>query len=81
MKLRKNIALSESGLIFNPSTGDSFSLNEIGQKIMYMLREGKAESAIHEHLSQEYQVADNTLTSDLQDFIEQLRLLNLLEHE
>jgi hypothetical protein len=81
MKLRKNIALSESGLIFNPSTGDSFSLNEVGQKIIYMLREGRAENAIHEQLRQEYQVADNTLTSDLQDFIEQLRLLNLLEHE
>ena len=34
MKLKKNIATSESGFVFNPSTGDSFSLNTIGAEIL-----------------------------------------------
>jgi hypothetical protein len=30
MRIRKNIAISENGFIFNPLTGDSFSVNETG---------------------------------------------------
>ena len=38
MKLKKNIATSEAGLIFNPGTGDSFSVNSIGSEILAMLK-------------------------------------------
>ena len=33
MKIKTNIALSDSGFLFNPSTGDSYSVNPIGQEI------------------------------------------------
>jgi hypothetical protein len=41
MKLKKNIATSEAGLIFNPGTGDSFSVNETGREILSLLKENK----------------------------------------
>jgi len=41
MNIKKNIALSDSGFIFNPSTGESFSMNPIGLEIITMLKEGK----------------------------------------
>ena len=41
MKMRKNIAVSDSGFIFNPGTGDSFSTNPIGMEIISMIKEEK----------------------------------------
>ncbi len=78
MQLRKNIALSESGFIFNPSTGDSFSVNPLGLSIMESLKEGKAESAILEELSQAYEVSDEQLKEDYMDFLNHLKQLNLI---
>ena len=41
MKIKKNVAISESGYIFNPSTGDSFTVNPIGIEIFNMIKAGK----------------------------------------
>ena len=34
MKINRNLAISENGFVFNPTTGDSFSVNEIGALII-----------------------------------------------
>ena len=39
MKLRKNVAVSEAGLLFNPVNGESYSLNPIGVDILNLIRE------------------------------------------
>jgi hypothetical protein len=46
MKLRKDVAVSEAGLVFNPTTGESFSVNPIGVEILNLMREGKKSDAI-----------------------------------
>ena len=43
MQLRKNIAISETGFVFNPTTGDSYSINEVGREILAYLKENVAE--------------------------------------
>ena len=40
MKIKKNIAVSDSGFIFNPDTGESFTANPIGLEILDMVKEG-----------------------------------------
>ena len=48
MKVRKNIAISENGFIFNPLTGDSFSVNPTGVFIIQKLNEEESrESILH----------------------------------
>jgi hypothetical protein len=42
MRIKKNIAISESGFIFNPAVGDSYSTNPIGAEIIKMLKESKS---------------------------------------
>ena len=37
MKIKKNIALSDTGFVFNPGNGDSFSVNPIGLEILKIL--------------------------------------------
>jgi len=41
MRIKDNIAVSASGLIFNPDTGESFTVNPMGAEIISKLKEGK----------------------------------------
>jgi len=68
MKIRKNIAISDSGFIFNPLSGDSFSVNPIGLDVLKLLKEGKNQKEIISVLESEYMVDENTLEKDLYDF-------------
>jgi hypothetical protein len=82
MKLRKNVAVSEAGLLFNPVTGESFSVNPIGVEILNLLREEKTEDHIFNTILSRYNTDKSTLEKDYQDFIGILSHNNLLEsHE
>jgi hypothetical protein len=81
MKLNKNIALSDSGFVFNPGTGDSFSTNPIGMEIIKLLKEGKNIGEIKAHLLKEYAIDETTLEKDCYDFESMLSKLKLTEGE
>jgi len=81
MKLKKNIATSEAGLIFNPGTGDSFSVNSIGSEILSLLKENKSRQEIIDAVSLKYVTEKNMLEKDLDDFLSQLDEYNLLEKQ
>jgi hypothetical protein len=80
MKLKKNIATSEAGLIFNPGTGDSFSVNNSGAEIIVMLKENKPLQEIIESISFKYDIEKLQLERDMDDFVSQLTDYNLLEN-
>jgi hypothetical protein len=79
MKLKKNIATSESGFVFNPSTGDSFSLNTIGAEILLLMKDNKSSEEIKKDILNKYDVEKSLLEKDWDDFMSQLRDNNLLE--
>jgi hypothetical protein len=79
MRLKKNIATSESGFIFHPGTGDSFSDNPIAAEIVLQLKEGTAPSDIKKNILEKYDVTSNMLEKDWDDFSAQLKEANLLE--
>lgn len=82
MKINENLAISESGFLFNPSTGESFTVNPIGAKIIELMKEGKTEKEITAIIVEQYEVDINTLRKDLHDFTEVLRHHQLLDqHE
>ncbi len=82
MKLKKNVAVSESGLLFNPVTGESFSVNPIGIEILALIREEKTEAQIGEVILAKYNTDLTTFEKDYQDFIGILSHNHLLEsHE
>lgn len=78
MKLKKSVALSESGFLFNSNTGDSFSLNLIGLKVVRQLNEEKQENEILESLTAEYDIDKDTVERDYREFIQKLMEFNLL---
>ncbi len=78
MQIRKNIATSESGFIFNPGTGDSYSANPAAAEIINLLKEGTSSAEIKKILLGKYEVDKATLEKDWDDFMAQLREANLL---
>ncbi len=81
MKIKKNIALSDSGFIFDPSSGDSFNTNPIGLEIVQMLRQGKTQKEIGASIIKDYNVDEATFEKDFYDFINMLSKLKLTERD
>jgi hypothetical protein len=79
MKINKNIALSDSGFVFNPSNGDSFSTNPIGLEIIKLLKEGKNTDEVKSSLLKLYTIDEATLDRDCYDFINMLSKFKLTE--
>ncbi|MEI6885703.1 MAG: PqqD family protein [Bacteroidota bacterium] len=79
MKLKKNVAVSEAGLLFNPVTGESFSVNPIGVEILNLLRDEKNFNQISDVILGKYSTDKQTLEKDFQDFLDILSHNNLLE--
>lgn len=80
MKLKKNIAISQSGFVFDPTSGDSFSMNPIGMEILSMLQEGKDQGDIFNFVLKKYEVERDTFENNYYDFMGMLRSFNLLEN-
>lgn len=79
IRLKKNIAVSDSGFVFNPTTGDSFSLNGIGLDILQFLKEEKSEDEIKSTLQAWYNIDRDTVDKDYYDFLKMLGQYKLLE--
>lgn len=79
MLIKENIALSENGFVFNPSTGDSFTLNNTGKEVLILIREGKNINQIAGLMSEKYDVDRISLERYLDDFMNELNANNLVE--
>lgn len=81
MKLRDNIAVSESGFIFDPDSGDSYSVNSSGKEILKLITKGLSNSEIESFICDEYEIDQKTFSRYMDDFAHSLRRYNLLEPE
>ena len=81
MILNKNIAISESGFIFNPMTGDSFSANPVGKDILQWMREEQSEEEIIQQLKKKYKVEAAVAEKDLYDFMLMLKTYQLIQED
>jgi hypothetical protein len=81
MKIKKNIAISDTGFIFNPTTGDSYSVNQVGQEILGYLGEDKKPEEIFALMSSEYEIDQPSLEKYFFDFISMLRQFELLDED
>ena len=81
MKIRKNIAISDSGLVFDPVNGESFSVNPIGVEIINLFKEGKSLEEISRIILAKYNTDKDTFEKDFHEFIGILDHNNLLEYD
>jgi hypothetical protein len=79
MRIKKNIAISDSGFIFNPTTGDSYSLNQVGKEILQYLGDNKSREEITSLMTSVYDIDTASFEKYFFDFISMLRQFELLE--
>ncbi len=79
MKLKKNIALSDTGFVFDPSTGNSFTVNPIGMEIIAQLKESKSPQEIKQAMTEKYETDEAGFEKDFADFVNMLQKLKLTE--
>jgi hypothetical protein len=81
MNIKKNIAVSDSGMIFNPDTGETFSVNPIGASIIHDIKEGINREGLSKNIVTKYAVDPPTFEKDFDDFVSMLRNFSLFEDE
>ena len=72
-RVLERLAVSESGFVFDPVSGHSFSVNETGLEILRNLLVSRKLDSLREQLVQEYDVDETTLERDLLEFLGSLR--------
>ena len=81
MKLKENIAVSESGFLFDPNSGESFSVNSTGKEILNLLSKGSPIEEIQSTILSEYDTDEKSFMRYMDDFLHTLRRFNLIENE
>lgn len=79
MKVKNNIAISDSGFIFNPNTGESYSVNPISNKMLEWMKDGKSDDEIINLVLEHYSIDKDTVEKDYSDFKELLKLYQLTD--
>ncbi len=79
MRIRKNIAVSDEGFLFNPATGDSFSTNGIGSEIIGLLKQDKSLPDIADNICKQYDVDRVLFERDLEEFATLLKNYSILD--
>jgi len=79
MKIKNNIAISDSGYIFNPATGESFVVNPIGKEILGLLKEQKEYDYILSHILDHFNTSASTFEKDYYDFMNTLKKNQLVD--
>lgn len=81
MKIKKNIAVSASGLIFNPDTGESFTVNPMGAEMINYLKDGRGQQEIADLIFEKYSIDKATFEKDFEDFLGLLANYSLVEND
>jgi hypothetical protein len=72
------LAINEEGFVFDPSTGQSFTVNQGGLTILNGLKEGKNVVDIAGALREMHDVTFEDVERDVTDFIAHLKIYRLL---
>lgn len=79
MQIKRNIAISETGFVFDPSTGDSYTLNPVGLEILGLIREGRTREKIAGLITGKYDVEESAFERYFYDFTAMLKHYQILE--
>lgn len=77
MSRLKNLAISENGFIFDPQTGQSYTVNTTGYSILQYLKQELPVGEVTERIMDEYEVSRAEAERDVIDFQEALKAMRL----
>lgn len=68
-----DLAISDTGFVFDPYSGATFSVNPSGLAILRLLKEGCARADLVEHLEDQFDVRGDDLHRQVDEFIGVMR--------
>jgi len=74
----EDLAINTNGFAFDPTTGETFTLNETAKEIIEALIKGMDEKKIAKKIAAEYDVAEEEAFNDVLDFKEKLKFYGLI---
>ena len=77
MSRLQQLAINKEGFVFDPATGESFSVNDVGLEILEGVRAGLAPEEIAQNLSEKFEVETSEAQRDVLDFVDHLRTYRL----
>jgi len=80
IQIKRNIAVSDDGFIFDPLSGESYTLNPVGYEIFSMIKNGSKENTIIQKITEKYDVDSISMERYLYDFMASLKLYQLIEN-
>ncbi len=76
----RELALSDSGFVFDPMTGHTFTVNPSGLRILRWLKDGVELEEVAHRLANDFEVQPGEDPArDVQDFLAQLRECGLMK--
>ena len=81
MQIKRNIAVSETGIVFDPTSGESYSINREGQEIIALLKEGKTFEEISSAMCAEYEIDQASFEKYFYDFTGMLGQFQLIQED
>ncbi len=77
LTITPDLAISETGFLFLSSTGETFTVNELGKQILRSLQDGVSQEAIIQAITEEFDVEPVDAQRDVVDFVGLLKHLRL----
>lgn len=78
MSRLNHLAINDEGFVFDPSTGESFTVNSTGLAILKALKENKTSGEIAAELQAQFESPSEDIERDVIDFIAHLRTYRLI---
>lgn len=78
MRGLRSLALNPDGFAFDPTTGESYTLNATGLAVLEGLREGLAPDEVVTRLVERFEVSAEEASRDVDDFLDHLRTFRLV---
>jgi PqqD family protein of HPr-rel-A system len=75
----KDLAVSDSGFVFDPFSGGTFTLNETGRAVLNGLREGLSEAEIVARLRTDFDSVTPKVEEEVRDFFRTITEFGLSE--
>jgi hypothetical protein len=69
----KRLALSDSGFVFDPVTGKSYTVNETGFWLIKQLQKNSSLDALHAQIILEFEGEAKIIERNVVEFLEQIR--------
>ena len=78
MQRLRSLALNPDGFAFDPTTGESYTLNGTGLIVLEGLREGLSPDEVAARLVERFEVSEEEASRDVDDFLDHLRTFRLV---